>query len=135
MKFFTKPSRPSSRCPRIGCVKMRASLQWNELFIVNASFFEVRYAFIEQLKEMIQIIMFYRSYSNILVKLRQPAIWVLSFFSIQGFLLRYKTLSYVIWLKNGRLSKFDKNIGIWLVKHYDLYLFLSLSTYAYYTSK
>ena len=32
--------------------------------------------------------------------------------SIQGFLLRYTTLSCVIWLKNGRLSKFDENIGI-----------------------
>ena len=35
--------------------------------------------------------------------------------SIQGFLLRYITLSYVIWLKNGWLSKFGKNIGIWVV--------------------
>ena len=43
--------------------------------------------------------------------------------SIQGFLLRYTTLSYVIWLRNGRLCKFDENIGIWLIKHYDLYLF------------
>ena len=33
-------------------------------------YFEVQYAFIDQLKEKIQIIMFYRSYSNILVKLR-----------------------------------------------------------------
>ena len=34
---------------------------------------------------------------------------------IQGFLLRYITLSYYICLKNVRLSKFDENIGILLV--------------------
>ena len=33
--------------------------------------------------------------------------------TIQGFLLRYITLSYIIWLKKCRLSKFDENIGIW----------------------
>ena len=36
---------------------------------------------------------------------------LLSSTSIQSFLFRYITLSYVIRLKNGRLSKFDKNIG------------------------
>jgi len=63
-------------------------------------------------------------------RLEPPMIELLSilelllFTTIRGFLLRYITLSYVIWLKNGKLSKFDENIGIWLVKHYDLYLFL-----------
>ena len=33
--------------------------------------------------------------------------------TILNFLLRYITLSYVIWLKNGRFSKFDQNIWIW----------------------
>ena len=41
-----------------------------------------------------------------------PTSKLLSSTSIQDFLLRYTTLKYVIWLKNGRLSKFDKNIGI-----------------------
>ena len=73
--------------------------------------------------------MFYHSYSNILVKFRQPTIFepdhigksyylpqkkALNFnfkssISIQGFLLRYITLSYVIWLKYDMLSKFGKN--------------------------
>ena len=44
-----------------------------------------------------------------------------------GFLLRYITLSYVIWLKNGRLSNIDKNIEIWLVKHFDLHLLFKLA--------
>ena len=88
--------------------------------------------------------MFCQSYSNILMKLRQPAIFEPNDIwksynlnrkpkmysqtcnSIQGFLLRYVTLPYVIWLKNGRLSKFDENIGLWLVKHYDLYYFFKV---------
>ena len=70
--------------------------------------------------------MFYQSYSRILIKLRQPAIlepddigksyipqkkpWIEVFSptSIQGFLLRYIILSYVIWLKNGRLSNLTR---------------------------
>ena len=51
---------------------------------------------------------------------------LLSSTTIQGFLLRYVTFSYVICLKNDRLSKFDENIGIWLVKHFDLYLCFKL---------
>ena len=43
---------------------------------------------------------------------------LLSSTTIQGFLLRYSTLSYVIWPKNSRLSKFDETIGISLVKHF-----------------
>ena len=35
-----------------------------------------------------------------------------SFTSIQDFLLRYITLSYVNWLKNGRSSNFDEKLGI-----------------------
>ena len=46
--------------------------------------------------------------------------------TIQGFLLRYKPLTYIIWHKNGTLCKFYKNIGIWLVKHFDLYVCLKL---------
>ena len=75
--------------------------------------------------------MFSQSSSNILVKFRQPAIFEPDDIGkscipqkkslnrgrwkfVQGFLLRYITHSYVIWLKNGRLSKFDENIGIWI---------------------
>ena len=86
--------------------------------------------------------MFYQSYSNILLRLRQPAIFepddigksyipkrkpwidVNEITSIHEFLWSYITLSYIIWLKNSRLSKFDKNIGIWLLKHVDLYISL-----------
>ena len=41
-----------------------------------------------------------------------PISKLLSFTTVQGFLLRYINLSYAICLKNGRLSKFDENIGI-----------------------
>ena len=89
--------------------------------------------------------MFYQSYSNILIKLRQPAtfepdnirksyisqkkaqrIWP-TMYLYSGFSFGYITLSCVIWLKNDRLSKVDENIGIWLVKHFDLYLSLKLA--------
>ena len=74
--------------------------------------------------------MFYQSYSNILIKLRQPAIFepddiwksyipqkkalnrVTGLAIHFGLSIEVITLSYVIWLKNGRLSKFHENIGI-----------------------
>ena len=34
-----------------------------------------KYAYVDQLKKKIKIKMFYQSYSNILIKLRQPAVF------------------------------------------------------------
>ena len=42
--------------------------------------------------------------------------------TVQGFLLKYITLSYIIWFKNCRLSDFDENIGISFLKHFGMHL-------------
>ena len=118
-------------------------LQNNKISCLLKMFFyvKVQYVYVNQLKTKIQIKTFYQSSSNFLI-----IIWWLAIsepvdigkshipqkkalnkskqkYLYFGLFLRYITLSYVIWLKNGRLSKFDENIGIWLVKHFDLYLF------------
>ena len=61
--------------------------------------------------------MFYQSYSRIPVKLRQRTIFEPDDIG-KSYIPQKKALN--------RLSKFDENIGIWLVKHYDLYLFIKL---------
>ena len=52
------------------------------------------------------------TYEGVVYLKRKPGIEVQGWPYVLDFLLRFVTVSYVIWLKNGRLSKFDENIGI-----------------------
>ena len=52
------------------------------------------------------------TYEGVVYLKRKPRIEVQGWSYVLHFLMRYVTVSYVIWLKNGRLSKFDENIEI-----------------------
>ena len=120
---------------------MRASQQWNKLFIANLSLFWGTVCIYrpslrkDKDQNVLPVIFQYSRQTQTTChfwarwhrkELYTSILKLLSSTSIQGFLLRYITFSYVIWLKNDRLSEFDENIWIWLVKHFDLYPFLKL---------